>query len=82
MEWAFQPGVAGNARKQWASGQALRRSPFYAGFRAGVVGDVAGVVGLRLPVADSAGDTSPSLFSSCYLVSGALTGGLQRCVLL
>ena len=36
VEWAFQPGVAGNARKQWASGQALRRCPFYAGFRAGV----------------------------------------------
>ena len=28
---------AGNARKQWAGGQGLRRCPFYAGFRAGVV---------------------------------------------
>ena len=28
---------AGNARKQWAVGQGLRKRPFYAGFRAGVV---------------------------------------------
>ena len=84
VEWAFQPGVAGNARKQWASGQALRRSSFYAGFRADTVAVLwqvlSSVCGCRRR--DSAGDTSPSLFSSCYLVSGALTGGLQRCVLL
>ena len=36
---------AGNARKQWAGGQPLRRSPFYAGFRAGVAADA--VAGLR-----------------------------------
>ena len=34
----------GNARKHWASGQAPRRCPFYAGFEAGVVAIV--VVGL------------------------------------
>ena len=28
---------AGNTRKQWAGGQPLRRCPFYAGFRGGVV---------------------------------------------
>ena len=44
VEWAFQPWVAGNARKYWASGQAPRRCPFYAGFGAGVVAIV--VVGL------------------------------------
>ena len=38
---------AGNARKQWAGGQPLRRCPFYAGFRVGVVTDI--VVGLRPP---------------------------------
>ena len=31
---------AGNARKHWASGQCLRRCPFFAGFTAGVVADV------------------------------------------
>jgi len=31
---------AGNARKHWAGGQGLRRCPFYAGFRAGVVAGV------------------------------------------
>ena len=40
---------AGNARKQWAGGQGIRRWPFYAGFRAGVVADI--VVGLRPPAA-------------------------------
>ena len=30
----------GNARKHWASGQPLRKSPFYAGFRVGVVADI------------------------------------------
>ena len=36
---------AGNARKQWAGGQPLRRWPFYAGFGAGVVAEFkAGVV--------------------------------------
>jgi len=29
----------GNARKQWASGQPIRRCPFYAGFGAGVVAE-------------------------------------------
>ena len=84
VEWAFQPGVAGNARKHWASGKALRRSPFYAGFGADTVAVLwqvlSSVCGCRRR--DSAGDASPSLFSSCYLVSGALTGDLQRCVLL
>ena len=28
---------AGNPRKQWAGGQGLRKRPFYAGFRAGVL---------------------------------------------
>ena len=84
VEWAFQPRASGNPRKQWAGGKALRRSPFYAGFGA----DTVAVLWQVLPSVcgcrrrDSAGDTSPSLFSSCYLVSGALTGGLQRCVLL
>ena len=38
---------AGNARKQWAGGQGLRKRPFYAGFGAGVVTDI--VVELRPP---------------------------------
>ena len=37
VEWAFQLWVAGNARKHWAGGQGLRKRPFYAGFRAGVL---------------------------------------------
>ena len=44
VEWVFQPWVTGNARKQWAGGQSLRKCPFYAGFGAGVVAIV--VVGL------------------------------------
>ncbi len=44
VEWAFQPGVAGNARKHWAGRQGLRKCPFYAGFGAGTV---AGVVAVR-----------------------------------
>ena len=37
---------SGNPRRQWAGGQPLRRSPFYAGFRAGVAAGA--VAGLRL----------------------------------
>ena len=84
VEWAFQPRVAGNARKQWAGEQALRRSPFYAGFGADTVAVLwqvlSSVCGCRRR--DSVGDVSFSLFSSCYLVSGALPGGLPRCALL
>ena len=39
VEWAFQLGLPGNPRKQWASGQPIRRCPFYAGFGAGVVAE-------------------------------------------
>ena len=34
---AFAGRQAGNARKHWASGQPLRKCPFYAWFRAGVI---------------------------------------------
>ena len=40
VEWSFQPWVVGNTRKHWASGQVLRRCPFYAGFGVGVVADI------------------------------------------
>ena len=75
---------AGNARKQWAVGQGLRKRPFYAGFRAGVVAIVIVDLWQFLTAGggDSAGDASLSLFSSCYLVSGALPECLQRCALL
>ena len=44
LETRVNSGLAdrqpGNARKHWASGQPLRKSPFYAGFRVGVVADI------------------------------------------
>ena len=75
---------AGNARKQWAVGQGIRKRPFYAGFRAGVVAIVIVDLWQFLTAGggDSTGDASLSLFSSCYLVSGALPECLQRCALL
>ena len=48
---------AGNPRKHWISGQPLRKRPFYAGFRAGVVADI--VEGESAAVdGDSTGDAS------------------------
>ena len=49
LETRVNSGLAdrlpGNPRKQWASGQEIRRWPFYAGFGAGVVAEFkAGVV--------------------------------------
>ena len=44
LETRVNTGLAdsqvGNARKHWASGQYLRRCPFYAGFGADVVADI------------------------------------------
>ena len=67
VEWAFQLWVAGNARKHWASGQGLRRCPFYVGFRAGVA--AGGIVGLWRCCGRSAaaggGDSAGDAFFPC-----------------
>ena len=71
---AFAGRQAGNPRKHWASGQGLRRCPFYVGFRVGVMTGV--MVGALVSLRPPATAIQPAMFSP-RTTGGAPVAGLK-----